>query len=274
MSATGMGTVDRITTASACSAFGHPFFNLGPLDMPMAKSEILMVRAPRSSPPSFGNATEVVGALHQDRFSGIMARLGSEAPSIPVHLSCVSLGLNNSSLKREPHFNVFVHQISGQPCLMMLGLLFNSLQQGNEYADEMTYRMQRRRGDMDGTPNIQSVHHACPRDFPPARDACWREWCGPTKFNRPCSLKSVTTAETKKQSDVPSTCLPGSPFSCHHRERVDALRPKWRRAARYPESVPAGRICGDVIENLFLVKDPRGHAESEHRILLCRRPTP
>ena len=85
MSATGMGTV-TYNDGKRILAFGHPFFNLGPLDMPMAKSEILMVLSSAFQPTKFGNATEVVGALRQDRYSGIMGELGAEAPSIPVHL--------------------------------------------------------------------------------------------------------------------------------------------------------------------------------------------
>jgi len=42
MSATGMGTV-TYNDGKRVLAFGHPFYNLGPIDMPMAKSEILMV---------------------------------------------------------------------------------------------------------------------------------------------------------------------------------------------------------------------------------------
>ena len=83
MSATGMGTV-TYNDGKKILAFGHPFFNLGPMDMPMAKSEILMVLSSAFQPTKFGNATGVVGALHQDRFSGIMGELGAEAPFIPV----------------------------------------------------------------------------------------------------------------------------------------------------------------------------------------------
>ena len=79
MSATGMGTV-TYNDGKRVLAFGHPFFNLGPVDMPMAKSEILMVLSSAFQPTKFGNATEVVGALRQDRYSGIMGELGAEAP--------------------------------------------------------------------------------------------------------------------------------------------------------------------------------------------------
>ncbi len=74
MSATGMGTV-TYNDGKRVLAFGHPFFNLGPLDMPMAKSEILMVLSSAYQPTKFGNATEVVGALHQDRFAESWASL-------------------------------------------------------------------------------------------------------------------------------------------------------------------------------------------------------
>ena len=75
MSATGMGTV-TYNDGKRVLAFGHPFFNLGPVDMPMAKSEILMVMGSAFQPTKFGNATEVVGALHQDRSQRNHGRAG------------------------------------------------------------------------------------------------------------------------------------------------------------------------------------------------------
>ena len=100
MSATGMGTV-TYNDGKRILAFGHPFFNLGPLDMPMAKSEILMVLSSAFQPTKFGNATEVVGALRQDRYSGIMGELGAEAPSIPVHVKVRSHGRQRRVLKEK-----------------------------------------------------------------------------------------------------------------------------------------------------------------------------
>ena len=42
MSVTGLGTV-TYNDGKRMLAFGHPFFNLGPVDMPMSKGEVLMV---------------------------------------------------------------------------------------------------------------------------------------------------------------------------------------------------------------------------------------
>ena len=83
MAVTGLGTV-TYNDGKRVLAFGHPFFNLGPVDMPMSKGEILMVLSSQYQPNKFGNATEIVGALKQDRHSGIMGELGETADMVPV----------------------------------------------------------------------------------------------------------------------------------------------------------------------------------------------
>ena len=95
MSTTGMGTV-TYNDGKRILAFGHQFFDLGPVDMPIAKSEILTVLSSSYQPNKVGNATEVVGALRQDRFTGIMGELGAEAPVIPVHVKVRAFGDNGA----------------------------------------------------------------------------------------------------------------------------------------------------------------------------------
>src|SRR4029078_6121693 len=110
MSATGMGTV-TYNDGKRVLAFGHPFYNLGPINMPMAKSQVLMVFSSSYQPTKFGSATEVVGALKQDRFTGIMGELGQEAPTIPVHVRLRSLGASGAVVtQKDLNFNVFVHE--------------------------------------------------------------------------------------------------------------------------------------------------------------------
>jgi hypothetical protein len=256
-----MGTV-TYNDGKHVLAFGHPFFNLGPLDMPMAKSEILMVMSSAFQPTKFGNATEVVGALHQDRFSGIMGELGSEAPSIPVHLKVRSMGPHNSVVKeRDLHFNVFVHQ-KWTPFLMML-TLFNSLQQVNEYADEITYRMH---GDviMDGLPDMKGATMLAPSDLPAPAAMVLASWWG-DKFNR-LFLNSVTTPKLKSV-DVSVDLLP--------ERRSATIESAWtpsgevEAGSQVPVKVYLRPYRGDVIEKSFDVKIPAGMPKGEHRILLC-----
>ena len=90
MGVTGLGTV-TYNDGKRVLAFGHPFFNLGPVDMPMSKGEVVMTLASAFQPNKMANATEIVGALHQDRHSGIMGVLGAESHMIPVTVKVRSL---------------------------------------------------------------------------------------------------------------------------------------------------------------------------------------
>ena len=110
MSVTGLGTV-TYNDGKRVLAFGHPFFNLGPVSMPMSKGEILMVLSSQFQPNKFGNATEIVGALHQDRHSGIMGELGDTAEMVPVDVKVRSYGDGDTVIKeKDLKFNVFIHQ--------------------------------------------------------------------------------------------------------------------------------------------------------------------
>src|SRR5581483_11017118 len=121
MSVTGLGTV-TYNDGKRVLAFGHPFFNLGPVSMPMSKGEVLMTLASQYQPNKMANATEIVGALHQDRHSGIMGELGAQSDMIPVSVRVRALG-DKDQVAREKnfHFNVFVHE-KWTPSLMMMTL--------------------------------------------------------------------------------------------------------------------------------------------------------
>ena len=182
MSVTGLGTV-TYNDGKRVLAFGHPFFNLGPVDMPMSKGEVLMVLGSAFQPNKIANATEIVGALHQDRHSGIMGVLGDESPMIPVTVKVRSLGRRANTVRDEKdfHFNVFVHQ-KWTPYLMML-TLYNSLSELNEFVDEATYRLN---GKVEL--NGDAEHLLCPPCRPRARcpmpaPMMLAGWWG-DKFNR------------------------------------------------------------------------------------------
>lgn len=140
MSVTGLGTV-TYNDGKRVLAFGHPFFNLGPVSMPMAKGEVLMVLSSKFQPNKIANATEVVGALRQDRHSGIMGVLGESAEMVPVTVKVRSFDDKNQLRKeKDLGFQVFVHQ-KWTPVLMML-TLFNSINGLNDFMDDATYRFQ------------------------------------------------------------------------------------------------------------------------------------
>jgi hypothetical protein len=259
MSATGMGTV-TYNDGKKVLAFGHPFFNLGPLDMPMAKSEILMVLSSAFQPTKFGNATGVVGALRQDRFSGIMGELGAEAPFIPVHLNVRSF--NNSGVpltEKKLDFQVFVHQ-KWTPFLMML-TLFQSLQQMNEYADDITYRMNGH-VEVEGDRAINVSTMLAPSEAPVAPPMALAGWWG-DKFNR-LFLNPVAMPKLKSV-DITVDLLP--------ERRTAAIDYAWTPSTEVdagteiPVKVFLRPYRGERIERDVRVKIPAGMPRGEHRIL-------
>lgn len=259
MSVTGMGTV-TYNDGKKVLAFGHPFFSLGPVDMPMAKSEILMVLSSAYQPTKFGNATEVVGALHQDRFSGIMGELGAEAPSIPVHVKVRTLGNRMEVVKeRDLHFDVFVHQ-KWTPLLMSM-TLSNSLSQINEYADEMTYRMNGK-VDLNGGGKINLATMFTGSDAPMAPNMMLATWWG-DKFNR----LYLNPVDMPKLRGVEATVdvLPD--------RRAAAIDSAWTPMTEVdagtdiPVKVFLRPYRGERIEKTLTVKIPAGLSKGEHRIL-------
>jgi hypothetical protein len=260
MSITGLGTV-TYNDGQHVLAFGHPFFNLGPIDMPMSKGEVLMTLASQFQPNKFANATEIVGALHQDRHSGIEGVLGHESGMIPVSVQIRSLGDNNTvRSEKNLRFNVFVQQ-KWTPYLMMV-TLFNSLSELNEFMDEATYRLSGN-VEMKSGPGLSLSTMQASGELPMPAPMLLAGWWG-DKFNR-LYLNAVTPPDIKRVS-VTVDLLP--------ERRVASIENAWATAleTRAGESVPIKVFLrpyrGESIARDFTVKIPEGVGKGEHRILL------
>jgi len=57
-------------------AFGHPFFDNGPIELPMAQSHIITTISSALASQKLGLTGKIVGALRQDRTTGIMGVIG------------------------------------------------------------------------------------------------------------------------------------------------------------------------------------------------------
>ncbi|HOK48237.1 MAG TPA: hypothetical protein PLK67_19995, partial [Bryobacteraceae bacterium] len=193
MSVTGLGTV-TYNDGRRVLAFGHSFFNLGPVKMPMSKGEILFTNASSYQPNKFGNATEIVGALHQDRHSGILGVLGDEAEMVPVTVRVRSFGEDNTIRRQKDlHFNVFVQQ-KWTPYLMML-TLYNSISGLNDYREECTYRISGK-VDLDGQQQMLVSTMEAPGELPVPAPMVLAGWWG-DKFSRLFS-NAVNTPRLKR----------------------------------------------------------------------------
>jgi hypothetical protein len=79
------GTVTHVSGKNVLG-FGHPFLDMGTIDFPMAKAEVVAVLPNLARSFKFSNTGEIVGALTQDRAAGILGSVGATASMIPVEL--------------------------------------------------------------------------------------------------------------------------------------------------------------------------------------------
>ena len=242
-------------------AFGHPLFNLGPVDMPLAKSEVVLTLASQFQPSKMANATEIVGALRQDRHSGIMGELGATSPMIPVTLNVRSLDAKEAVLSQKSfHFNVFVHQ-KWTPTLMML-TLYNSISNLNDFADEATYRLNGK-VEMNGPHNIGLATMQATGDMPMPAPMALAIWLG-DKLNR-LYLNNVNTPDVKEVT-LSLDLLP--------ERRVAAIETGWvantevQAGDELAVKVSVRPYRGEPMQREVTVKIPAGLAKGEHRILL------
>jgi hypothetical protein len=260
MSVTGLGTV-TFNDGKRVLAFGHPFFNLGPIDMPMSKGEVLMTLASQYQPNKIANATEIVGALHQDRHSGIMGSLGGESKMIPVTVKVRALKEDESvEREKEFHFNVFVHQ-KWTPSLMMMTLA-NTLSDLNEFRDEATYRLAGKI-EMGGSRNLSLSTMQASGELPVPAPMVLANWWG-DKFNR-LYLNNVKTPDVKRVS-VTVDLLPERRIATIENAWVGS--PDVRPGDEVPVKVFLRPYRGETLQREFTVKIPAGIARGDHRIVL------
>src|SRR5262249_7570425 len=154
---------------------------LGPVEMPMARGEVLMTLGSAFQPNKIANATDVVGALHQDRHSGIMGVLGDTADMIPVTLSVRSYnGSDKGEKQKQFQFNVFVQQ--RWTLFLMMITLFNTISGVNDFSEEVTYRFNGK-VELDGYPNLTIGTMQPPSDMPIPAPMILAGWWA-DKFNR------------------------------------------------------------------------------------------
>jgi hypothetical protein len=80
---TATGTVTHVD-GQKVYVFGHPFFNLGTVDFPLHKAEVISVVPSYDESFKLAATRNQVGAVRQDRFSGVLAELGQSPYMIPL----------------------------------------------------------------------------------------------------------------------------------------------------------------------------------------------
>ena len=139
MSANALGTVSY-NDGRTVLGFGHAMFNSGPISAPIATGDVLHVLASQLAPVKIANATSIVGALRQDRHSGILGVMGETAQLTPVDVTVRQFGDGNQVVSSKAlHYEVFQNE-KLTPQLLMLAV-YNSMFGVNEFAEEATFRL-------------------------------------------------------------------------------------------------------------------------------------
>lgn len=259
MTISGGGTV-TYNDGKRVLAFGHPMFNLGPVNMPLAKASVLWTLASSYQPTKIENASEVVGALLQDRHSAIEGELGKTAQMIPVTMRVRSYNGDNSLRKtRDFHFNVFVDQ-KWTPYLMM-ATLFNSLSQLNDFSEEATYRLH---GELkvQGQNRIELTTMQAPAETQIPTPMLLAGWWG-DKFNR-----LFVNSDKLPRLDAVNVDVDLLPD-----RRIDQIESAWiadnkvQPGTEVPVKVYLKPYHGERIEKTVTVKIPAGLPHGEHEIL-------
>ena len=259
MSITGMCTV-TYNDGTHVLACGHSIFNLGPIDMPMAKTDVVMTLASAFQPNKIGNATEIAGALRQDRHSAIMGDLGAAAAMVPVDLTVRSFDESSRvRSSKELKFSVFVQQ-KWTPYLMTV-TLFNAVSSLNEYADEATYRFTGQ-VQLDGEHNINLNTMLAPGEMPTPAPMQLSMWWG-EKFNRlflnPVQMPKLRSVKAtldllpdRRTADIQNAWIPNS-----------EVQP----GAEVPVKIFLQPYRGERIEREYTVKIPANMPPGPHTIL-------
>src|SRR5688572_8688989 len=100
------GTVTEVI-GNKIYAFGHPFFNLGPIAFPMTKAYIHTLLPSMTSSMKISTLGDVIGTVHQDRATTIAGLTGAAPSTIPVKIALES----ERGFKKEFEFRVVNDQL-------------------------------------------------------------------------------------------------------------------------------------------------------------------
>lgn len=260
MSITALGTT-TYNDGKRVLGFGHQFLNLGPVDIPMATGDVLLVLGSSFQPVKLANATGIVGSLKQDRKSGIMGELGQTSEMIPVTVKVRTFG-EGDTVKRERDlkFYVFVEQ-KWTPYLMM-ATLFNSISGLNDYAEEATYRLS---GgiELEDQASISLNTMLAPGEMQVPASMVLAGWWG-DKFNR--LFGNAVKVPRLRSVNATIDLLP--------QRRVASLESAWipstevEAGSEVPVKVYLRPYRGERLERDVIVKIPAGLPKGDHRILL------
>lgn len=98
-------------------AFGHPFFSLGSANLPMAESHVVTVVPNTNNSFKLAVADSMVGAMTQDRATGIYGMLGEQPKMLPVKINLTTSRGRTEQVNFEAAFDTML-----TPLLVNVGI--------------------------------------------------------------------------------------------------------------------------------------------------------
>ena len=125
-----------VTAVEADHVFlcGHPFLNLGDVQLPMARSKVVMTLSSDLASTKIVNVAGSIGTITSDHLTAVTGKLGAPPAMIPLDLS-----LRASNSEKKLHFEIVNHP-KLTPLLVAL-TTFNGLTQNPVYGESTTLHL-------------------------------------------------------------------------------------------------------------------------------------
>jgi hypothetical protein len=113
---------------------GHPFMNLGDIEMPMARSRVVTTLSSELASTKIVNIGGPIGTITSDHLTAVTGKLGTPPPMIPLELSFV-----NGTNEKKLHFELVNHP-KLTPLLVAM-TTFNGVTQNSLYGEGTTLHL-------------------------------------------------------------------------------------------------------------------------------------
>jgi len=113
---------------------GHPFMNLGDIQMPMARSRVVTTLSSEMASTKIVNVGGPIGTITGDHLTAVTGKLGAPPAMIPLDLSFVT-----GSAEKKLHFEIVNHP-KLTPLLVAL-TTYNGISQNSLYGEGTTLRL-------------------------------------------------------------------------------------------------------------------------------------
>ncbi len=135
----GDASINSACTVTAVQAdrvylCGHPFLNLGEVQLPMARSRVVTTLSSELASTKIVNVAGSIGTITSDHLTAVTGKLGGPPPMIPFELS-----LRAAASEKKLHFEIVNHP-KLTPLLVAL-TTFNGLTQNSVYGEGTTLHL-------------------------------------------------------------------------------------------------------------------------------------